>query len=86
VASWDPTPTGPRIERLIMTKRAIMGGFVVLDHIAEFDTASARLAQWVREGRLRFREEIVDGIDRCPGAIADLYQGRNLGKRIVRLI
>jgi hypothetical protein len=62
-----------------------MSGFVVLDHMGEFDAASARLAQWVREGKLKYREEIVDGIENCPGAIADLYNGRNLGKRLVRL-
>lgn len=85
VASWDPAPEGPRVERLIMLKRATMGGFAVLDHIAEFDAASARLASWVREGKLRYREEIADGIERCPGAIADLYGGNNFGKRLVRL-
>ncbi|RBP16914.1 hypothetical protein DFR50_104194 [Roseiarcus fermentans] len=86
VASWDPIPTGPRVERIIMTRRATMGGFVVLDHMAEFNAASGRLAQWVREGKLRYREEIVDGIERCPGAIADLYNGLNLGKRLIRLV
>lgn len=86
VASWDPVPTGPRVERIIMTRRATMGGFVVLDHMDEFNAAGARLAQWVREGRLNYREEIVDGIEQCPGAIADLYNGRNLGKRLIRLV
>jgi hypothetical protein len=39
----------------------------------------------VREGRLRYREDIVDGIENCPGAIAELYRGENLGKRLVHL-
>ena len=86
VASWDPVPIGPRVERIIMTRRATMGGFVVLDHMAEFNAASARLAQWVREGKLNYREEIADGIEQCPGAIADLYNGQNLGKRLIRLV
>lgn len=85
VASWDPVPLGPRVERILMTRRTMMGGFVVLDHMAEFNAAGARLARWVREGKLKYREEIVDGIEQCPGAIADLYDGRNLGKRLVRL-
>lgn len=85
VASWNPGPAGPRVERIIMTKRATMGGFVVLDHMDEFNAASARLAQWVREGKLKYREEIFDGIEHCPDAIADLYNGRNLGKRLIRL-
>jgi NADPH-dependent curcumin reductase CurA len=85
VASWNPGPTGPRVERIIMTRRATMGGFVVLDHMGEFNSASARLARWVREGKLKYREEIFDGIEHCPGAIADLYNGQNLGKRLIRL-
>jgi len=85
VASWNPRPTGPRVERIMMTRRATMGGFVVLDHMGEFSAASARLAQWVRQGKLRYREEILDGIEQCPGAIADLYDGLNLGKRLIRL-
>jgi len=85
VSSWNPAPSGPRVERIVMTRRAQIGGFVVLDYMDEFQPAGVRLAQWVREGKLRYREEIADGIEQCPGAIADLYNGRNLGKRLVRL-
>jgi len=85
VSSWNPPPNGPRVERIIMTRRATLGGFVVLDHMDEFSAASARLAQWVREGKLRYREEIRDGIEHCPGAIAELYDGRNFGKLLIRL-
>jgi hypothetical protein len=85
VASWDPPPTGPRIERHILTRRARMQGFIIFDHMDAFEGAVRRLANWVRSGQLRYREEIVDGIEHCPGAIADLYAGANLGKRIIRL-
>jgi NADPH-dependent curcumin reductase len=43
------------------------------------------LASWVREGRIRYREDVVDGIEACPDAIAGLYRGENLGKRLIRL-
>jgi len=85
ISSWDPVPTGPRVERHILTKRVRMQGFVIFDYMAEFDAASARLAQWIRDGRLSYREEIVDGIEQAPGAIADLYAGANFGKRLIRL-
>lgn len=85
VSSWNPVPSGPRVERIVMTRRAQIGGFVVLDYMDEFKPAGARLAQWVREGKLKYREEIVNGIEQCPGAIADLYEGRNFGKRLIRL-
>jgi NADPH-dependent curcumin reductase len=85
VASWDPPPLGPRIERHLLVKRARMQGFVAFDFEHRTEEAVARLAAWVREGRLRYREDILDGIEACPGAIAGLYRGENLGKRIVRL-
>jgi hypothetical protein len=85
VASWDPPPTGPRVERHLLVKRARMSGLLVLDYQHRYEEAVARLAGWVREGRLRYREDIVDGIERCPGAIAELYRGENLGKRLIHL-
>jgi len=85
VASWDPPPTGPRVERHLLVKRARMSGFLVFDYQHRYEEAVARLAGWVREGSLRYREDIVDGIEHCPGAIAELYRGENLGKRLIRL-
>jgi NADPH-dependent curcumin reductase len=85
VANWDPPPMGPRVERHLLVKRARMQGFVAFDFEHRTEEAISRLAAWVREGRLRYREDILEGIESCPGAIAGLYRGENLGKRIVRL-
>ncbi|MGA9202979.1 MAG: NADP-dependent oxidoreductase [Pseudolabrys sp.] len=85
VASWDPPPTGPRVERHLLVKRARMSGLLVLDYQYRYEEAVARLAGWVCEGRLRYREDIVDGIERCPGAIAEIYRGENRGKRLIHL-
>lgn len=85
IASWDPAPSGPRVERHLLTKRARMQGILIFDYAARFAEARESLAQWVRNGTLRYREDILDGIDRAPGAIAGLYRGENLGKRLIRL-
>jgi len=85
VASWEPPPVGPRVERHLLVKRARIAGFLVFDYRHRYEEAVARLAGWVREGRIRYREEISDGIEHCPGAIAELYRGENLGKRLIRL-
>jgi len=85
VASWDPPPMGPRVERHLLVKRARMQGFVAFDFEHRTEEAVARLAAWVRDGRLRYREDILDGIESCPSSIAGLYRGENLGKRIIRL-
>jgi NADPH-dependent curcumin reductase CurA len=85
IASWDPPPMGPRVERHILVKRAKMSGFLAFDYQHRYEEAITRLAAWIRDGRIRYREEIVDGIENCPGAIAELYRGENLGKRLIRL-
>jgi NADPH-dependent curcumin reductase CurA len=85
IASWDPPPTGPRVERHILVKRARMSGFLAFDYQHRYEEAITRLAAWIHDGRIRYREDIVDGIESCPGAIAELYRGENLGKRLIRL-
>jgi NADPH-dependent curcumin reductase CurA len=85
VASWSPWPSGPRVERHVLVKRARMQGFLYFDHRDRHEGAIAQLADWVREGKLRFREDILDGLARAPDAIAGLYRGENLGKRLIRV-
>ena len=85
VASWDPMPLGPRVERHLLIKRARVQGFVVLDYAARYDEAIGALAAWLRSGELRYREEILEGIEQAPDAIAGLYRGENLGKRLIRV-
>ena len=83
--SWDPWPQGPRIERHLLVKRARMQGFVIFDHPEYHAPARADLAKWLREGSLQYVEEVLDGIENAPDAIAGLYRGENLGKRLIRL-
>jgi NADPH-dependent curcumin reductase CurA len=85
IASWDPPPVGPRVERTLLVKRARMQGFIVFDHQHRYEEAITRLAEWLRAGKLRYREDILEGIEHAPGAIAGLYRGENLGKRVIRL-
>ncbi|SKA07062.1 hypothetical protein SAMN02745126_03439 [Enhydrobacter aerosaccus] len=85
VSSWDPVPLGPRVERHLLVKRARMQGILIFDYANRYDEGRVALAQWVREGRLRYREDILDGIDKAPDAIASLYRGENLGKRLIRI-
>jgi len=85
VASWDPAPSGPRVERHLLVKRASMQGFVIFDHPGHYPVARKDLAQWIRAGELRYVEDILEGIEQAPGAIAGLYRGENQGKRLVRI-
>jgi NADPH-dependent curcumin reductase CurA len=85
VPSWNPIPLGPRVERHLLVKRARMQGFLAFDHKAQFDEARATLQTWVQAGRIRYREDILEGIEKAPDAIAGLYRGENLGKRLIRI-
>lgn len=86
VADWDPWPSGPRVERHLLNKAARMQGFLVWDYEHRYEEAVTRLADWVRQGRLRYREEMLDGLEAAPDAIAGLYRGENMGKRLIRLL
>lgn len=85
ISSWDPPPVGPRVERHLLVKRARMQGIVIFDYAPRFADGLVALTGWVRAGRIRYREDILDGIEQAPGSIAGLYRGENLGKRLIRI-
>ena len=85
VPNWDVWPEGPRVERHLLNKSARMEGFLIWDYEHRYEEAIARLASWVRAGRLRYREHLISGIEAAPGAIDMLYRGANTGKLLIRL-
>ena len=85
VSSWDPIPLGPRVERHLLVNRARIQGFLIFDYADRYEEGLKVLAQWVRAGQIRYREDILEGIEQAPGAIAGLYRGENLGKRLIRI-
>lgn len=76
---------GPRVERHLLVKRARMQGILVLDYAERYNEALRDLTQWVRQGRIRYCEDILEGIEQAPGSIAGLYRGENFGKRLIRI-
>jgi NADPH-dependent curcumin reductase CurA len=85
IAAWDPPPTGPRHERDVLTKRLCHQGFIVFDHRERFEAVIAQLAAWSQAGALVYREDIEDGLERAPAALAQLYRGENRGKKSIRI-
>jgi NADPH-dependent curcumin reductase CurA len=83
--SWNPWNTGPRPERHLLVKRARMQGFLTTDFKDQFPQAVGELSNWVRTGSIRYREEILDGIEYAPGSMQRLYSGENNGKLVMRL-
>lgn len=85
IASWNPPPLGPRVERILLTRRARMQGFLMFDHMDTYNHYEEKLAALIRAGQLKYREAVTDGLESAMGAIAELYRSENLGKRLVRL-
>jgi hypothetical protein len=77
---------GPKNYMVLATLRARMEGFIIFDYEDRYDAARREMAGWVKEGRLRFRENIVDGaITDYPSVLHRLYEGENIGKMIMRV-
>ena len=88
ISQYDgaPSATGPRgVPGLIVVKRLVMQGFIVMDYMKESQRALADLQTWVKSGRLKVQEDIIDGLENTPKALIGLLAGENRGKRMVRL-
>jgi NADPH-dependent curcumin reductase CurA len=69
----------------LIVSRASMHGFLVFDWWHRRDEALRRLAAWRREGKIQFKEDVLEGIERMPEAFLRLLQGKNFGKQIVKI-
>ncbi len=79
-----PNPT-PKLMRDILVKRLNFRGFIVWDFAEQEKEALESLAGWIMEGKLKYREDFIDGLDQAPEAFMGLFQGDNFGKLIVCL-
>ena len=75
----------PKMFRNIIMKRARVEGFLVSDYRPRFPEAMELMAQWIKAGQLKYRVDIVDGIEQAPAALNRLFTGKNIGKQLVRL-
>lgn len=82
-ASWSPPPFGPRAEREVLTRRLSWGGFVIFDHLGAFGETIAALTAKIIASDLVYDEDIDEGIEHAPGALARLYAGENRGKKLI---
>nr|MBX2884576.1 NADP-dependent oxidoreductase [Granulosicoccus sp.] len=74
-----------RLERTVLVKRARVQGILIFDYADRYDEARRQLSQWIASGEINYAEDILDGIESAPDAIAGLYRGENNGKRLIRL-
>jgi NADPH-dependent curcumin reductase len=69
----------------VLRKRLLLRGFIVSDFAAKQGAFLRDVGEWVRTGRIRYREDVVDGLERAPAAFLGLLQGKNFGKMLVRV-
>ncbi|KAI9010718.1 oxidoreductase, zinc-binding protein [Hyaloraphidium curvatum] len=83
-SSEGPAWRGPKNFHRVLTKRLAIKGFIVSDHRKECGADFARdMTQWIRNGEIKYREDIRWGIDKAGDTFADLLRGGNQGKMIV---
>ena len=80
-----PIPNGPRINRTLLVKRAKIEGLLVLDYFDRYQEIYDQLAQWFKNGKLKNKEDISDGLLTAPASLVKILNGLNLGKQLVKL-
>jgi NADPH-dependent curcumin reductase CurA len=92
IADYNATalPPGPDrlglLARTILTKRIRMQGFIIFDDYGHrYGEFFAQMSTWLKEGKIKFREDIVDGLENAPQAFRGLLEGKNFGKLVVRV-
>lgn len=87
VSQYDSAnPVGPRnLPGMVVAKRLRMEGFIVFDFPDETPKALENLENWVRSGRIKVIEDVIEGLENAPTALIGLLAGENRGKRMVRV-
>lgn len=76
---------GPRLLGALIVARAKVQGFLVSDYAAQMGPALMEMAGWVKAGKIKYREDIVEGFEKLPAAFIGLFSGENTGKRLVHV-
>jgi NADPH-dependent curcumin reductase CurA len=91
IAHYNQTelPPGPdrmvQLQRLLLVRRIRMQGFIVSDHRDRIPDFVRDVSTWLADGRIKYREDVVDGLENAPEAFLGLFRGANFGKLVVRV-
>ncbi len=76
---------GVRAQPFLLVTSSLMQGFIITDYEKQFGRGVMQLATWLRENKLKYAEQIVDGFENTPQAFLGLFRGENLGKLLVHV-
>ncbi len=87
ISSYNATelPPGPKNIMMLIIRRARMEGFLILDFAHRYAEAAGELAAWYQAGQLRDAEDIQEGLENAPATLRRLFEGRNLGKQLLKV-
>jgi NADPH-dependent curcumin reductase CurA len=87
ISQYNATePYGVKNFRSVLVNRIRIQGFIVFDFAARWREALTELSGWIRDGRLKYRETIAQGIEAAPRAFIGMLHGENVGKQLVKLV
>ncbi|RYH04012.1 NADP-dependent oxidoreductase [Salipiger sp. IMCC34102] len=75
----------PAVWRNILTRRLLVEGFIIFDHFHKFPDFIENVAPMVGDGRVKFKEDVAEGLENAPRAFLDMLDGGNFGKQLVRV-
>ena len=76
---------GPRVQHILIKTSALMKGYTIGNYADEFEKGRADLVKWLQEGKLKYKETIVEGFENTPDAFLGLFKGVNIGKLLVKV-
>jgi len=86
IAHYNDTSLAPGPSWLfLLARRLKVSGFIVSDHMARMGDFLRDMSGWMREGKIKYREDVVEGLENAPEAFLGLLKGKNFGKLIVRV-
>lgn len=78
-------PKSVSVQPFLIKNSALMQGFIVFNYVEKYPEAMNQLSKWLADGKLTYRETIVEGFDNIPQTFIDLFEGKNSGKMLIKI-
>lgn len=86
IAQYNAEPVGPRNIYAVIEKSLKLQGFISSNHLDLWSDFQRDMKQWIADGRIKWKETVVEGLENSPKAFLDIFAGANAGKMLVKLV